>query len=51
MIAWVDMTHLPHRAMPASYSGGGYHVVRVQSITGDSALIHDLAPKCFAQQG
>ena len=44
VIAWVDMAHLPHRAMPALYSGGGYHVVTVQSITGDTALIHDLAP-------
>ena len=44
VIAWVDMAHLPHRAMPARFSGGGYHVITVQSIDGDSALIHDVAP-------
>jgi hypothetical protein len=44
-VAWVDMAHLPHRAMPAMWSGGGYHVVTVYSIddaTG-TALIGDLA--------
>jgi hypothetical protein len=44
-IAWVDAAHLPHRAMPAEWSGGGYHVVTVYAIddaTGH-ALIGDLA--------
>ncbi|MEO8635741.1 MAG: BtrH N-terminal domain-containing protein [Gemmatimonadales bacterium] len=48
VIAWVDMAHLPHRAMPSHFSGGGYHVVTVDSIDGDTALIHDLAPAPIA---
>ena len=43
VIAWVDLAHLPHRAMPASWSGGGYHVVVVYGMSGDSAMIGDLA--------
>lgn len=31
-IAWVDMAHLPHRAMPQTWSGGGYHVVTIYRI-------------------
>ncbi len=31
-LAWVDSAHLPHRAMPAQYSGGGYHVVVIYAI-------------------
>jgi hypothetical protein len=44
-VAWVDMAHLPHRAMPAMWSGGGYHVVTVYSIDAakGTALIGDLA--------
>ncbi len=42
VIAWVDSAHLPHRALPAQFSGGGYHVVTVYSIEGDQALIGDL---------
>jgi len=42
VIAWVDATHLPHRAMPAHWSGGGYHVVTVYAIDGDHALVGDL---------
>ena len=44
-VAWVDMAHLPHRAMPAMWSGGGYHVVTVYSIddTKGTATIGDLA--------
>lgn len=42
-IAWVDMAHLPHRAMPAWCSGGGYHVITIYKIDGDHALIGDLA--------
>lgn len=41
-IAWVDMAHLPHRALPAMFSGGGYHVVPIYKIDGDNALIGDL---------
>lgn len=43
VIAWVDAAHLPHRAMPALFSGGGYHVVTVYQIEGTTALIGDLA--------
>ena len=42
IIAWVDMAHLPYRAMPAHYSGGGYHVLTVHGIRGDSVVISDL---------
>jgi len=43
-IAWVDMAHLPHRAMPASYSGGGYHMVTVYRVQDEdsTATIGDL---------
>jgi hypothetical protein len=43
-VAWVDMATLPHRAMPASWSGGGYHVVTVYRVDSQSgtALIGDL---------
>ena len=43
-IAWVDMAHLPHRAMPGMWSGGGYHVVTVYAIKDEdaTALIGDL---------
>jgi hypothetical protein len=43
-IAWVDMAHLPHRALPAAWSGGGYHVITVYAIhdTEGNALIGDL---------
>ena len=41
VIAWVDAAHLPHRVMPAHYSGGGYHVITVQAIAGDEARITD----------
>lgn len=43
VVAWVDSAHLPHRALPAQWSGGGYHVVTVYAIEGDHALIGDLA--------
>ncbi len=42
LIAWVDSAHLPHRALPAQFSGGGYHIVTVYAIEGDHALIGDL---------
>ncbi len=41
-IAWVDMAHLPHRALPAYYSGGGYHVVTIYRADEETALIGDL---------
>jgi hypothetical protein len=42
VIAWVDAAHLPHRALPAQWSGAGYHVITVYAIEGDHALIGDL---------
>jgi len=44
VIAWVDMAHLPHRALPAMFSGGGYHVVPIYRIDDDAkcAIIGDL---------
>jgi hypothetical protein len=42
VIAWVDAAHLPHRALPAQWSGGGYHVITVYAVEGDHALIGDL---------
>ncbi len=41
-VAWVDMAHLPHRALPAMWSGGGYHVVTVYRVTDKDAVIGDL---------
>lgn len=41
-IAWVDMANLPHRAMPAEYSGCGYHVVTVYRKDEANALVGDL---------
>jgi hypothetical protein len=43
-VAWVDMAHLPHRAMPSKWSGGGYHVVTVYAVKDETAtaLIGDL---------
>jgi hypothetical protein len=44
-VAWVDAANLPHRAMPALWSGGGYHVITVYRIDDDrgDAVIGDLA--------
>jgi hypothetical protein len=51
-IAWVDMASLPHRAMPAKWSGGGYHVVAVYRAEPDgSVLIGDLADGPIAVPG
>jgi hypothetical protein len=51
-IAWVDMAGLPHRAMPAKWSGGGYHVVTAYSIDDDGNVqIGDLADKPIAIEG
>src|SRR5262245_3125337 len=41
-VAWVDMVHLPHRAMPQTHSGGGYHVVTVYKADDTTATIGDL---------
>ncbi|MFO0811263.1 MAG: DUF4872 domain-containing protein [Gemmataceae bacterium] len=41
-VAWVDSTHLPHRAMPIQWSGGGYHVITVYRIDAEAATIGDL---------
>jgi hypothetical protein len=43
-IAWVDMAHLPHRALPAIWSGGGYHVITIYRLDDENqtALIGDL---------
>ena len=35
VVAWVDMASLPHRGMPAEWSGGGYDVVTVYRIEAD----------------
>jgi hypothetical protein len=42
---WVDMTHLPYRGMPESWSGGGYHLVTIYGIddAAGTASIGDLA--------
>src|SRR5262249_47171992 len=47
-IEWVDAALLPHRAMPAHFSGSGYHVVTVYRIDDREALIGDLAEKPIA---
>ena len=39
---WVDLAHLPYRALPAEWSGGGYHVLVVYEIAGDDAVVGDL---------
>ncbi len=43
-IAWLDMAHLPHRAMPSEFSGGGYHVITVYDLdeAAQTARIGDL---------
>jgi hypothetical protein len=44
-MVWVDMTHLPYRGMPSSWSGGGYHVIVVHIVDeeAETALVSDLA--------
>ena len=45
VLAWVDAASLPHRAMPKSWEGGGYHVVSIHGIddaTG-TAIMGDLS--------
>jgi len=41
-IAWVDAATLPHRAIPKSLQGGGYHVVTVYAADDNKVLIGDL---------
>jgi hypothetical protein len=43
-VAWVDMALLPHRALPAEFAGGGYHIVPIYRIDDDAkaAIIGDL---------
>lgn len=47
VMAWVDASHLPHHALPASWSGGGYHVITIYGIDDDAATatIGDLADR------
>jgi hypothetical protein len=47
VVAWVDAAHLPYRALPAYFSGGGYHIVVVYQVDGSSALLGDLADTPF----
>ncbi|CAN5595862.1 hypothetical protein BH10PLA2_BH10PLA2_06700 [soil metagenome] len=49
-IAWVDASHLPHRAIPGQMSGGGYHIVTVYGIDEDAgtARIGDLTDEPIA---
>lgn len=49
-IAWVDSGALPHRAVPGTLSGAGYHVVTVYEIDdeGGTTLIGDLADEPVA---
>ncbi|MCI0741726.1 MAG: BtrH N-terminal domain-containing protein [Gemmataceae bacterium] len=49
-IAWVDMAHLPHRALPAHTSGGGYHVVTIYRVdeVAQTALVGDLTDEPVA---
>lgn len=44
VMAWVDMALLPHRALPASMAGGGYHVITIYRMdrAAGTALIGDL---------
>lgn len=50
VIAWVDAAMLPHRAMPAFFQGGGYHVIVVYAIDDQAgtALIGDLTDEPIA---
>jgi hypothetical protein len=47
-VAWVDAAHLPHRALPTMWSGGGYHVITVYRINDEDALIGDLTDEPIA---
>lgn len=42
-VAWVDLALLPHRGLGHwKETGGGYHIITVYSLKGDTALIGDL---------
>ena len=45
VMAWLDAAGLPHRAMPAMFSGGAYHVVAIHGVddAAGTALLGDLA--------
>jgi hypothetical protein len=45
VMAWLDAAGLPHRAMPAKFSGGAYHVVAIHEVddAAGAALVGDLA--------
>jgi uncharacterized protein DUF4872/butirosin biosynthesis protein H-like len=45
VLAWVDMAHLPHRALPKEYSGMVYHLVTVYDADPAAGIAHigDLA--------
>lgn len=45
VMAWLDAAGLPHRAMPATWSGGAYHVVVIHGVddAAGTALVGDLA--------
>jgi hypothetical protein len=45
VLSWVDMAHLPHRALPKAYSGMMYHLVTVYDAdpVGGTARIGDAA--------
>jgi hypothetical protein len=45
VMAWLDAAGLPHRAMPAMFSGGAYHVVAIHGVddAAATALVGDLA--------
>jgi hypothetical protein len=42
VIAWVDAAHLPHRALPRNWSGGGYHLITIYAFDEKRALIGDM---------
>ncbi len=45
VLAWVDMAHLPHRALPQAFSGMGYHLITVYDADPAAGIAHigDLA--------
>ena len=45
VMAWLDAAGLPHRAMPAKFAGGAYHVVTIHGVddAAATALVGDLA--------
>lgn len=45
VMAWIDASQLPHRAMPESWSGGAYHIITIYGIddAAGTALIGDLS--------